>query len=242
LATIRDFGHYRWTAPTPDSPQRARAEMLLSVVGRQWPLSGSGQLRGSTGDAGLERGQVADAGGGDHQGAVLGDDCVDVGLNVGEYGAQLVHHTPGDQDHPDPLSPRLAQRGQRVEPDGSVGQGAVEVDRHRPEVAGCPGVLRWPGSATAAVSVPSTVQVHRRVLPHAESMIPVRFAHKSRTSQAELDHTDRGCRPDGLGRDGGLNWPMTSFVVRGPVTECQKSGPLGCVLADDLLAPGGTKA
>ena len=80
-------------------------------------------------------GQQADADRGDHHGAVLGDDRVDVLLDLREHGAQLAHDPPGDQDHPDPPGARLGERGQRVGRDLALGQGAVEVGRHRPEVA-----------------------------------------------------------------------------------------------------------
>ncbi len=80
-------------------------------------------------------GQQADAGAGDQQGAVLGDDRVNVIVNLRERGAQLAHDPPGDQDHPDPPGPRLGERGQRGGRDLAISQGAVEVESHRPEVA-----------------------------------------------------------------------------------------------------------
>ena len=81
-------------------------------------------------------GQQADAAVGDQQGAVLGDDRVNVLVDLREHGAQLAHDPPGDQDHPDPPGPRLGERGQRGGRDLAISQGAVEVEGHRPEVAG----------------------------------------------------------------------------------------------------------
>ena len=80
-------------------------------------------------------GQQADAAVGDQHGAVLGDDRVDVLVDLGEHGAQLAHDPPGDQDHPDPPGPRPGERGQRGGRDQAISQGAVEVEGHRPEVA-----------------------------------------------------------------------------------------------------------
>ena len=80
--------------------------------------------------------QQADTAVGDQHGAVLGDDRVNVLVDLREHGAQLAHDPPGDQDHPDPAGPRLGERGQRGGRDQAISQGAVEVERHRPEVAG----------------------------------------------------------------------------------------------------------
>ena len=80
---------------------------------------------------------------GDQQGAVLGDNRVDVLLDLREHGAQLAHDPPGDQDHPDPPGPRLGERGQRGGRDLAISQGAVEVEGHRPEVAG-PAICHGP--------------------------------------------------------------------------------------------------
>ena len=80
-------------------------------------------------------GQQADAAVRDQQGAVLGDDRVNVLVDLREYGAQLAHDPPGDQDHPDPPGPGHGERGQRGGRDLAISQGAVEVEGHRPEVA-----------------------------------------------------------------------------------------------------------
>jgi hypothetical protein len=71
-----------------------------------------------------------------HLGAVLGDDRVEVPVDVGEVLAQIAHDPPGHQQH---APARAAQRGDRVEHDRlgarPVRDGAVVVHCHGPEVA-----------------------------------------------------------------------------------------------------------
>jgi hypothetical protein len=83
----------------------------------------------------IDRGdQLTDADGVEQHRAVLGDDSIDAVIDLWEHGAELAHDPPGDHDHPDPSGTCFVKRGQRVGRDLTLGQGAVEVDRHRPEV------------------------------------------------------------------------------------------------------------
>jgi hypothetical protein len=92
--------------------------------------------RGQPGTHGAAHGgcQQANAGPGGQHGAVLRDDRIDMIQGVREYSPQLACDPTCDQDHPDLPGAGLGERGEGAERDLALSQGAVEVDRQRPEL------------------------------------------------------------------------------------------------------------
>ena len=144
------LGHPGWQdhqlAPVADE-SAVQAELADHLRGGRLVRGGAGDQhltgavrdpsRGQPGAHGAADGggQQADASRGGQHGAVFRHDRVDMVPGVREHSLQLAHDPPGDHDDPDLPGASLGQRGERVRLDRTVSQGAVVVDRDRPEIS-----------------------------------------------------------------------------------------------------------
>ena len=152
------------------------------------------------------RGQPADADRGHQHRAVLGDERVDVILDMREHGTQLVHDPPRDQDHPDPPGARLGERGQGVGRDRAVGERAVVIDRHRPEVA------------ERSLSHDLNQPVRPLGAPGTASMAAANTCHCGLHSASPTDNRSAGCSRAG-------SWFQSSMATPSP---SQRTRPFAC--------------